>query len=118
MGYNEEKGTKGHSAVDNVAVPVFAGVLDVIDLATQTATVPEGLATMLPQGLFDFVSEMFPRPSRSFSPIDSLTTGRIITWGQLGMAVGQIVLLLGGILGAAGIFIFSRRELATAQGTQ
>jgi len=53
-----------------------------------------------------------------FSPIDSLSTGRSITWGQLGLAFAQIVLLSGGILALIGIVIFTRRELATAQGTQ
>ncbi len=88
MGYNEEKGTKGHSAVDNVMVPAFRGILEVINLV------------------------------QGFSPIDSLTTGRLITWAQLGLAVSQIVLLMGGIVGVSGILIFNRRELATAQGTQ
>jgi len=36
----------------------------------------------------------------------------------LGLAFGQVVLFLGGIIGFVGIFTFSRRELATAQGTQ
>jgi hypothetical protein len=34
------------------------------------------------------------------------------------MAFVQIVLLLGGIIGLIGIGLFSRRELATAQGNQ
>jgi hypothetical protein len=34
------------------------------------------------------------------------------------MAVGQIILLLSGIISATGMIIFTRRELATAQGTQ
>ena len=88
MGFNEETGATGHSALDSVMVPTFKGILQIINLA------------------------------RDFSPIDSLSTGRSITWGQLGLAVSQIVLLLGGILAVGGIFIFSRRELATAQGTQ
>ena len=54
----------------------------------------------------------------NFSPIDALSTGRAITWGELGLAFGQIVLLLGGIVALAGIVLFHRRELATAQGTQ
>ena len=45
-------------------------------------------------------------------------TGRSITWGQLAQAFGQIVLLLGGIIGGIGIAVFNRRELATAQGNQ
>jgi hypothetical protein len=86
--YNAEKGIKGHLAIDAVAIPLFRAVLSIINLVKQ------------------------------FSPIDSLSTGRSITWSQLGLAIGQIVLLLGGILGLFGIGVFSRRELATAQGTQ
>ena len=77
-----------HSPVDTVVVPVFHAALQVINLA------------------------------KEFSPIDSLSTGRSITWVQLLQAFGQIVLLLGGSIGAIGMAIFSRRELATAQGTQ
>ena len=87
-GWNAEKGTKGHTSIDFIALPAFRGLLTLINLA------------------------------KDFSPIDSLSTGRSVTWEQLGLAFGQIVLLLGGMLAAAGIFIFSRREMATAQGTQ
>jgi hypothetical protein len=55
---------------------------------------------------------------QDFSPIDSLSTGRSISWGELGAAFVQIVLLPGGIIGILGIIFFNRRELATAQGTQ
>jgi hypothetical protein len=71
--------------VDVVAIPVFRAVLEVINLA------------------------------KDFSPIDALSTGRCVTWGELGRAFGQIVLLLGGGIGLIGIIIFNRRELATAQ---
>ncbi len=71
--------------LDVVIVPVFKVALKIIDLA------------------------------RDFSPIDSLSSGRSITWSELGMAFTQIVLLLGGIFAAFGIFVFNRRELATAQ---
>ena len=54
----------------------------------------------------------------NFSPIDSLSSGRAITWSELGFAFGQIVLLPGGVLALVGIGLFQRRELATAQGTQ
>jgi hypothetical protein len=87
-GYNAEKGTPGHTALDTVAIPVFQGVLAVINLAKQ------------------------------FSPIESLSSGRSITWGQLALAFSQIVLLLGGVFAVIGVAAFSRRELATAQGTQ
>ena len=76
------------SALDAVVVPIFRVALDVINLA------------------------------KNFSPIDSLSSGRSISWGELGKAFGQIVLLLGGIIAAAGMYIFNRRELATAQGNQ
>jgi hypothetical protein len=56
--------------------------------------------------------------AKDFSPIDSLSSGRAITWGELGAAFGQIVLVLGGLTGVIGIVLFSRRELATAQGNQ
>lgn len=85
MGYNAETNKYGHSVLDIVAIPVFRTVLEVINLA------------------------------KSFSPIDSLSTGRSVTWGELGRAFVQIVLLLGGGIGLIGIFIFNRRELATAQ---
>jgi hypothetical protein len=55
---------------------------------------------------------------QAFSPVDALSTGRSITWMQLGRAFGQVVVLMGGLMALAGIFLFSRRELATAQGTQ
>jgi hypothetical protein len=55
---------------------------------------------------------------KNFSPIDSLSAGRVIPWSELGLAFTQIVLLPGGILGILGIVLFNRRELATAQGTQ
>jgi hypothetical protein len=53
---------------------------------------------------------------RDFSPIDSLSTGRSVTWGQLARAVAQIIVLMGGLFAAVGITLFTRRELAIAQG--
>ncbi|MBE0541257.1 MAG: ABC transporter permease [Verrucomicrobia bacterium] len=88
MGTNHETGASASTIADKLLLPVFQGVLTVINLA------------------------------KDFSPIDALSTGRSITWAQLAQAVGQIVLLLGGIIGGAGIVIFTRRELATAQGNQ
>jgi len=85
-GYDASAGGYGHSPVDLIFVPIFRGLLKVIQLV------------------------------ESFSPIDFLSSGRSITWGQLGLAVVQIILLLGGLFGAIGIILFTRRELATAQG--
>ncbi|HXD00063.1 MAG TPA: hypothetical protein VN048_12030, partial [Verrucomicrobiae bacterium] len=84
MGTDAETGAKNSAAVDNVMVPVFRSILDVINLVQQ------------------------------FSPVDSLSTGRNVSWAELGRASAEIVLLLGGILGAFGVFVFHRRELATA----
>jgi hypothetical protein len=71
--------------IDSVAVPVFGAALRLVNLVG------------------------------AFSPVDSLSSGLSITWGQLGAAVGQIVLLMGGFFGVTGILLFSRRELAAAQ---
>lgn len=86
VGYDPALGGYGHSPVDIVFVPVFQGALKIIKLV------------------------------EAFSPIDFLSTGRSITWTMLGLAVAQIVVLLGGIFCVSGIILFSRRELATAQG--
>jgi len=88
VGGNEETGVMGHSGADAVLIPMFKGILAVTRLI------------------------------ENFSPIDALSTGRAITWTELGLAVAQIVLLLGGLVALAGIVLFHRRELATAQGTQ
>ena len=85
---NEENGTVSHSAMDFVVIPFFKAIVFVVGLV------------------------------RNFSPIDSLSTGLAITWGELAAAVGQIVFLLGGLAAITGIALFSRRELATAQGNQ
>jgi ABC-type transport system involved in multi-copper enzyme maturation permease subunit len=85
---NEEKGIAGHSAADVILIPTFKCILIVVHLA------------------------------KGFAPIDSLSSGRAITWGELGAAFAQIVLVLGGLTGVIGIVLFSRRELATAQGNQ
>ena len=88
MAPDSETGARPTSVADVVIVPFFAGALKVINLA------------------------------RSFSPVDSLSSGRSITWEELGLAFSQIVLVLGGFFAAVGILGFNRRELATAQGTQ
>ena len=85
---NAETGVMGHSDADAVLIPLFKGLLAIINLV------------------------------KNFSPIDSLSSGRCITWTELGLAFAQIVLLLGGIFGVIGILLFNRRELATAQGNQ
>ncbi len=85
---NEETGQLGHSVMDVILIPSFKGLLSIISLV------------------------------KNYSPIDALSNGRSISWGELGLAFAQIVLLVGGIFAVAGIGFFNRRELATAQGTQ
>jgi len=85
---NSETGVPEHSVADVVLIPMFKGMLAVINLV------------------------------KNFSPVDSLSTGRAITWSELGLAFAQIVLLIGGIFALTGIILFGRRELATAQGNQ
>jgi hypothetical protein len=78
----------GPGLADRVLLPLFKGLLPLIDLV------------------------------KNFSPIDAVSSGRAITWSELGAAFGQIVLLFGGVIGLSGIGLFTRRELATAQGNQ
>src|SRR2546427_664671 len=86
---NHETGRVGNPRfIDLVALPIFKGLLKVINLV------------------------------HGFSPIDSLSTGRSVSWGELARAVAQIVVLMGGVFAAIGIISFTRRELATAQGQQ
>jgi len=85
---NEEKGIAGHSVADVVLIPAFKGILSVVQLV------------------------------QNYSPIDALSTGRSVSWTELGTAFVQIVLVLGGFFALFGIICFNRRELATTQGTQ
>jgi hypothetical protein len=74
--------------LDHIALPIFRGLLSVINLV------------------------------RGFSPIDLLSTGRSVSWLSVGTAFAQICLLFCGLMAAIGIAVFNRRELATAQGNQ
>ncbi|MDB6037347.1 MAG: ABC-type transport system involved in multi-copper enzyme maturation, permease component, partial [Verrucomicrobiales bacterium] len=86
MEVNHETGIIDHpSVIDAIAVPVSKGLLKLLNLV------------------------------RDFSPIDALSSGRSISWPLLGFAFAQIVVLMCGIFALIGIFIFNRRELATAQ---
>jgi hypothetical protein len=85
LGVDQDTGKANYALLDAVGVPVARGLLSVVNLA------------------------------RDFSPIDSLSSGRSISWGQLGRAYAQIWLIMGGILAGIGIIVFTRRELATAQ---
>ncbi|MBN2505651.1 MAG: hypothetical protein JXQ71_03045 [Verrucomicrobia bacterium] len=86
-GVDHETGMAPGSWVDLVLIPFFQGLLRVIQLV------------------------------QAFSPVDALSTGRSIPWSSVGLAGVQIVLLLGGVCAAAGIGLFTRRELAAVEGT-
>jgi hypothetical protein len=86
--FNEENGVNKPTMIDPIVIPVFKVILTVLQLP------------------------------RSFSPVDSLSTGRDISWVELSQAFGAVVLLLGGPIALMGMGILTRRELATAQGTQ
>ncbi len=86
-GEDHETGAVQRTPVDLVLVPLFKTILWVVNLV-------EG-----------------------FSPIDSLSTGRSITWGQLGLAGLMNIVVLGGIIGGFGMVVFTFRELATVQGS-
>ena len=70
---------------DQVAVRVFGGLLGVITLV------------------------------QDFSPVESLSTGRSVSWWEVGRAFLQVVLLMGGVFAGLGMVLFTRRELAAAQ---
>ena len=88
MGADHETGKPFSSSLDSVLVPVMTVMLRTISLV------------------------------ESFSPIESLTNGRTISWRELGRAFAQIGLLMSGGIGLIGVGLLYRRELATAQANQ
>jgi hypothetical protein len=87
LGTDHESGKPISETFDMVMVPLFKGLLTLVNF------------------------------SQDFSPVDSLSTGRSITWGALGLAGFQVVVLTGGVFAAFGIWAFHRRELAATQAT-
>lgn len=86
VGMNHETGYVDETLLINrLAMPVTKGMLWILNLA------------------------------RGFSPIDNLSSGRLISWGEFGSAFFQICIVLAGLFALAGIAIFNKRELATAQ---
>lgn len=87
MGRDHETGKPVNPVADAIMLPIFKLTFKMINLA------------------------------QSFSPVDSLSSGRTISWWDVTRAFFQIVILLGGIFAVIGISAFNRRELATAQGS-
>jgi hypothetical protein len=86
-GVNHETGRAVGSAFDMIIVPMFRVMLKLINLV------------------------------KEFSPIDSLSSGRSVSWWILLKAVSQIGVLVTGLLSLVGIGLFYRRELASVQQT-
>ena len=97
---------------DTMARVVQEGALLGVDHETGRAHITVLDYVLLP--LFRFALGLVNQV-QSFSPIDYLGSGRSITWGILWQAILKIVLMMGGFLSLIGIFVFTRRELATAQ---
>jgi hypothetical protein len=87
LGTNHETGEASRTPIDVVLVLVFRLMLAVVNWVT------------------------------AFSPVDALSTGRSIAWSTLAQAVVQILVVACGVIAAFGMWVFDRRELATAQGT-
>ncbi|MBM3822594.1 MAG: ABC transporter permease [Verrucomicrobia bacterium] len=85
---NHETGVADEKApVDYIILPVFRGALQLIGLVEE------------------------------FSPIDSLSTGRSISWNQLGRAMLQVWVVLGGVFALFGVVTLTRREIALPPGS-
>lgn len=83
VGVNNETGVvSGESALNRTAVAVYGTARNVIELVT------------------------------GYNPVDALSTGRSIPWPRLAQAAFLVVGVAGGFFAAAGIWIFTRRELA------
>jgi len=83
MGVDSETGqVMAETTINRVAVAVYGTARQVIELIT------------------------------GYNPVDSLSTGRSITWGRLAQAAVLVVGVAGGLFAGAGIWIFTRRELA------
>ncbi|MBL9135279.1 MAG: ABC transporter permease [Verrucomicrobiales bacterium] len=85
LGLDHETNLPAFPAIDAVMVPVFEAALETVNLV------------------------------RQFAPIDAVSSGRSVTWGDVARASALVVGLMGGVFAAIGITAFTRRELATAQ---
>ncbi len=92
---------------------IYEGGISGVDSNTGRTAAPaliDQFAVAAAQGLLSTINMV-----RDFSPIDNLSTGRMITWGQVGRGIFQIVIVMGGSMGLIGVIILSRRELANAK---
>lgn len=92
---------------------IYEGGISGVDSNTGQTAQPaliDRFAVTAAQGLLSTINLV-----REFSPINNLSTGRMISWGQVGRGVFQIVFVMGGAMGLLGVIILSRRELANAK---
>jgi len=82
---DHESGAVEQGLLDPILIPIFRALLTVVQLVEK------------------------------FSPIENLSDGRSITWGELGQAFLQVGVIMCGFFSALGMGFLSRRELATAQ---
>lgn len=83
--YNQDVPTRDYPVLDYIFMPFFHGLNWLIKLVTD------------------------------FSPVESLSDGRSVSWFETFKAVVQIVFVACGFLGAFGIYGLARRELARPQ---
>lgn len=109
------------SALLSTPVAVFAGVSYLVlgmaaDMAVERidpemqAGARQALTYRVSTGVARGLHLAFASPS-DFTVATDLSRGRLVRWSRLGRVAGVVVLLQGGILTAAGIVLFNRREL-------
>lgn len=91
----------------------------VAGLSNQAVVVPwqpadeghAGVVNMALRGVFKSLNAVL-QPLRSEDPLTALASGQLVSWAWVGHDFLIKVLLYGGLLAAAGAWIFNRRELA------
>lgn len=87
----------------------------VVGVASETGTVtqptPLNRASVAVYGGLKWVLDQIT----GFDPVDALSTGRNLSWLQVGLAFVEVIGIVGGLFAALGIWVFTRRELAAPQ---
>jgi Protein of unknown function (DUF2628) len=84
----------------------------IIGVSTESGTVSEAtLVNRISVAVYGNAKRIIDQVG-GYSPVSSLSTGRSITWGELGRAFLVINVLVGGAVSAAGMTVLTRRELA------
>jgi hypothetical protein len=105
-------------AIGLIGSGMFSGTIQNVVEQGSVWSYYEGELNLLQKivGMFMYVLirllHLFMGVVRDYSPIEALGTGRTIAWAQLATAFAHCWLLFGSLLGALGIYAFTRRELA------